>query len=297
MNARTNQLSGAWAAIGCTAALLPFLCVATYNALADGDRGAYLTHVFGSAIFGLIGSAALAMHSGLGSLMTPTVVLACTLVPSVLHGIRMIQPQLRGEPLHVIEATKENPETWGTKWESLAKDPSALTVGADGAFRIMVRPWASASLRARPEASRSVPRLQVPLGIDRAVVVEEIDLSVSTSRSGNYLGILQANRTRIQVVSYGINLTVPDDRGDVVSVDIPTLTWDDGAIHRWQLSRSFTRLTLKLDGVTLWDGPHRESLEPLGPVLIGDSQADNEHGGALTFERARVTRRLALGTT
>ncbi|MBU6152009.1 MAG: hypothetical protein KGR25_11200, partial [Chloroflexi bacterium] len=244
--------------------------------------------------FGLIGTAAVAIHSGHHFTMAPLILLACTLVPGVLHGIRMTNPYVRGKPIYVIEASKETSETWDTKWEPLAKDPSALTVGTNGAIQIAVRPWSSASLRARPEAPRSVSRLQLPLGIDRAVVVDEVDLSVSASRTGNYLGILQVNRTRIQVVPYGIKLAVPDDRGDVGSVDIATMTWDDGAVHRWQLTGSSKRLTLKLDGMTLWEGPQRE---PLEPVLIGDAQADNEHGGTLTFERARVTRSLALGAT
>lgn len=206
----------------------------------------------------------------------------------------MTNPHLRDEPFAVVEASKSNPETWATHWEALAKDPTAMTVDNDGAIRIVVRPWMSASLRARPAASQSISRLQIPLGIDHAVVHDEIDRSVSASRSGNYLGILQANRTRIQAVSYGLKLTVPDSRGDVGSVDIPTTTWDDGAVHRWQLTGTSTRLVLKLDGATLWEGPQ---YEPLRPVLIGDAQADNEHAGTLTFERARHTRSLALGST
>ena len=268
--------------------------LATFDPLIDGGWDAYAHHVLGSVFFGLIGTAAVAIHSGHHFTMAPLILLACTLVPGVLHGIRMTNPYVRGKPIYVIEASKETPETWDTNWESLAKDPSAITVGTNGSIQITVRPWASASLRARPEAPQSVSRLQLPLGINRAVVVDEIHLSVSARRSGNYLGILQANRTRIQVVSYGIKLAVPDDQGDVVSVDIPTMAWDDGAIHQWQLIGSSRQLTLKLDGATLWEGPQRE---PLTQVQIGDAQSDNEHGGTLTFERARIRRSLAIGTT
>ena len=276
-----------------TALITTVLSIATYDTLADGEWSAYRTHVIASVCFGVIGASAAAIHGGLSHLGAPAAVLACVLVPAVTHGIRLTNPYLRGEPLATVEATKARPEAWGTRWEHLAKNPASITVSADGALQVVVCPWASASLRARPEATRSVSRLQLPLGIDRAVVVDEVDLSVSASRSGNYLGILQANRTRIQVVPYGIKLAVPDDRGDVGSVDIATMTWDDGAVHRWQLTGSSRRLTLKLDGMTLWEGPQRE---PLGPVLIGDAQADNEHGGTLIFERARVTQSLALGT-
>jgi hypothetical protein len=274
--------------------LVLFFTLFTYDFLTDGEWIAYRSHVLASIAFGLIGAAATAMHRGIRSLMTPTVFLASTIVPGAMHGIRMTNPHLRGEPLTVVEATKTRPETWNTNWEALAKESSAIKVGDDGAMRIIVRPWVSASLRARPPAPRPVSRLQIPLGINQAVVVDEIDLSVSASRSGNYLGILQANRMRIQVVPYGIKLAVPDDRGDVGSVDIPNMTWDDGAVHRWQLIGSSRRLTLKLDGATLWEGAQRE---PFAPVLIGDAQADNEHGGTMTFERARVTQSLALGTT
>jgi hypothetical protein len=267
------------------------LTIVTYDVRADGDWDVYTTHLIASITFGVIGAAAIAMHSGRRALAVPSVVLACTLVPAMMHGIRLTNPYLRGEPLTSVAATKSKPETWTSEWEPLVKEASAMMVGGDGAIKIIVRPWISASLRERPRTPRPIAPLQAPLGTTRLVIQEDIDVSISTTLSGAYLGVLQADRTRIQVVPYGIKLTVPDDRGDVSSIDIANKNWSDGAIHRWQLTGTSTRLTLRLDGATLWEGPQHE---PLRPVLVGDPQADGEHGGTMTLEHARVARTLAI---
>jgi len=232
------------------------------------------------------------MQSDLRSLAIPTALLFCTLVPGVMHAIRLTNPFLNGRPISEIGATKSNPAMWNEAWEFLAPDTASISIAADGALKMAIRPWKSASIRTKLAPPMTVHPLQIPLGLKRAVVHEEIDVTASTHLTGNYLGVVQSNRTRIQIVSYGIKLTVPDNRGDVGSIDIPVTAWADGALHRWQLIGSSSLLTLKLDGSILWQGPQQEQLEP---VLIGDAQSDSEHGGSLEVVGARFTRRLSVG--
>ena len=284
--------SFAWFAMSGTAVLVSATTSVTYDTLADGDWGTYQTHVLASVCFGLLGSAAILMQSDLRSLAIPTALLACTLVPGVMHAIRLTNPFLNGRPISETGATKSNPAMWNEAWEFLAADTASISIATDGALKMAIRPWKSASIRPKLITPVAVHALQVPLGLKRAVLREEVDVTASTNLTGNYLGVVQSNRTRIQIVPYGIKLTVPDDRGDVGSIDIPVKAWADDGPHRWQLIGSSTLLTLKLDGLTLWQGPQRERLEP---VLIGDAQSDSEHGGYLEVVSARFTRRLAVG--
>ena len=284
--------SFAWFAISGTAVLVSATTSVTYDTLADGDWASYQTHVLASVCFGLLGSAALMVHAGLRSLTTPFPLLVCALVSGVMHGVRLTNPFLNGRPISEIGATKSMPATWTENWEFLAPDPASISIAADGSLKMAIRPWKSASIRTKPVPSMTVHPLQVPLGLKRAVLREEVDVTASTNLSGNYLGVLQSNRARVQVVSYGIKLTIPDNQSDVGSIDIPVKAWADGNLHRWQLTGSSTILTLKLDGLILWEGPQRERLEP---VLIGDAQSDSEHGGYLEVVSARFTRRLAVG--
>ena len=293
MNVSGLRPSFAWFAIGGAAVLVSLANFVTYNTLADGEWDAYRTHVIASVCFGLLGSAAILMQTDLRSLAVPTALLVCTLVPGVMHAIRLTNPLLNGKPLAELRATQSHPATWHEQWEFLAPDTASISVTTDGALNMVVRPWKSASIRTKLVPPVTVHPLQMPLGLKRAVLQEEIDITVSTNLTGNYLGVVQSNRTRIQIVSYGIKLTVPDDRGDVGSIDIPVKAWADGALHRWQLIGSSTLMTLKLDGSILWEGPQREQLEP---VLIGDAQSDSEHGGSLEVVGARFTRHLAVGS-
>ncbi len=294
INVSRTRPSIAWFVIIAIAILANVANIITYDILIDGDWDAYRSQIIASVCFGLIGSAAIMLHTDLKSLVIPTVLLACTLVPSVTHAIRLTNPFLNKKPFAEIRATKSNPATWHEQWEFLAPDERSISVAPNGALHIVILPWKSASIRAKPVPPVTVHPLRMPLGVYRAGVQEEVDVTVSTARTGNYLGVIQANRTRVQVVSYGIKLTVPDERGDVGSVDIPVKTWADGEPHRWQLIATSFRLALKLDEQILWEGPQRE---PLSPVLIGDAQSDSEHGGTMTFEHARFTRRLALAST
>ena len=293
INVSSLRPSFASFAIGGAAVLVSLTNLVTYNILADGDWDAYRTHVIASVCFGLLGSAAIMMQTDLRSLAIPTALLVCTLIPGVPHTIRLTNPFLNGKPLAEIGATKANPAMWHEEWEFLAPGEGSISVATDGALRMAIHPWRSASIRTKLVPPAAVHPLQMPLGLKRAVLQEEIDITVSTNLTGNYLGVVQSNRARIQIVPYGIKLTIPDDRGDVGSIDLPVKAWADGALHRWQLTGSSTLLTLKLDGLILWEGPQREQLEP---VLIGDAQSDSEHGGSLVIESARFTRRLAIGS-
>ena len=285
--------SPTWFAIGGAAVLVSLANFVTYDTLADGDFDAYKTHVIASICFGLLGSAAITVHADLRSLAIPTALLVCTLAPGVMHAIRLTNPFLNGRPISETRATKSNPAMWNEAWDFLAPDAASISIGADGALKMAVRPWKSASIRTKLVTPKRAHPLQMLLGLQRAVVDEEVDVTVSTHLTGNYLGVIQSNRTRMQIVPYGIKLTVPDNRGDVGSIDIPAKAWADGALHRWQLIGSSSLLTLKLDGSVLWEGPLREQFEP---VLIGDAQSDSEHGGYLEVVSARFTRRLAVGS-
>ena len=285
--------SPTWFTIGGAAVLVSLANLVTYDTLADGDYNAYQTHVIASICFGLLGSAAIAVHADFRNLAIPSALLFCTLAPGVMHAIRLTNPFLNGRPISENGATKSNPAMWNEAWDFLAPDATSISIAADGALEMAIRPWKSASIRAKAAAPISVHPLQVPLGLKQAILREEVDVTASTNLTGNYLGVIQSNRTRVQIVSYGIKLTVPDNRGDVGSIDIPAKAWADGALHRWQLIGSSSLLTLKLDGSVLWEGPQREQLEP---VLIGDAQSDGEHGGSLEVVGARFTRRLAVGS-
>lgn len=264
-----------------------------YNKLIDGDWREYRAHVIASLFFGLLGSLVIMRDSGFNSISTPSVLLVCTLVPTVMHGLRLTNPYVNGRPLAESLATNLNRETWRQQWDFHAPDLGTISVGPSGSLDMTIHPWASASIRAKNAQSFPIISWQIPLGATRAVINEEVDLTVTAIRTGNYLGILQANRTRIQVVSYGIKVTVPDERGDVVSVDIPIKSWADDGPHRWQLNGKSATLSLKLDGAKIWEGKQREGLEP---VFIGDTQSDNEHGGSLSVDAARFTRRLSIGS-
>ena len=189
--------SFAWFAISGTAVLVSATTSVTYDTLADGDWGTYQTHVLASLCFGLLGSAAILMQSDLRSLAIPTALLFCTLVPGVMHAIRLTNPFLNGRPISEIGATKSNPAMWNEAWEFLAPDTASISIAADGSLKMAIRPWKSASIRTKPVASMTVHPLQVPLGLKRAVLQEEVDVTVSTSLTGNYLGVVQSNRTRI----------------------------------------------------------------------------------------------------
>ena len=285
--------SPTWFAIGGAAVLASVANFSTYDIFVDGDLGPYLTHVIASICFGLLGSAAIIVHAGLRSLSTPSALLVCTLVPGVLHGARLTNPHLNGRPIAEIGATKSNPATWHEQWDFLAPNAESIDVDANGTLIMAIRPWKSASIRPKILPAVALNALQMPISLKRALVLENIDVTASTDLTGNYLGVFQSNRTRVQVVPYGIKLTIPDEQRDVGSIDIPVKAWADGELHRWQLTGSSTILTLKLDGLILWEGPQRETLEP---VLIGDAQSDSEHGGYLKLVSARFTRWLAIGS-
>jgi len=288
-SARTFSL--AWKVVSCLAILVALTNFFTYNILADGDWSLYRGHIIASTCFGLLGSTMMMMQTNLRSLMTPTVLLTCTLVPGIMHGLRLSNPYINGKPITEASASKSFPGSWIDKWDFLELDEDSISLGSDGALELTIRPRRSASVRAKRSLPRQIPRWQMPLGLNRGVMEEEIDVTLSTELTDSYLGVIHSNRARIQVVPYGIKLTLPDDRGDVGSVDIPVMAWSDHAPHRWQLFGTGTLLTFKLDGLILWAGQQHEKLEP---VLIGDAQSDSEHGGLLNIQSARFVRYLSL---
>lgn len=274
----------------CATALVVFLPIASIQSFApevDGTFQEFIILTLGCLAFGIAGSVAITSHVGMRHILVPSMLVGVTLLPVLSHVGRLSNPYLHGTPIETAVGSHLSRGSWTANWEYLAAGDQSTPIQLDNSLLINVTPWKSASIRAIPQGGPPVAVWQLPLRGSLSNEYQSLNLQVTTNRQGMYLGLIQANRLRVQLVPYGIKISHPDERNDISSTDIRNMSWSDGASHKWSLRGSIGTLTLLLDGSELWRDKQRE---PLLPLLIGDPQADGEHGGVVHVHAALYER-------
>ena len=274
----------------CAAALVVFLPIASIQSFVpevDGTFQEFVILTLGCLAFGIAGSVAITSHVGMRHILVPSMLVGVTLLPVLSHVGRLSNPYLHGTPIETAVGSHLSRGSWTANWEYLAAGDQSTPIQLDNSLLINVTPWKSASIRAIPQGGPPVAVWQLPLRGSLSNEYQSLNLQVTTNRQGMYLGLIQANRLRVQLVPYGIKISHPDERNDISSTDIRNMSWSDGASHKWSLRGSIGTLTLLLDGSELWRDKQRE---PLLPLLIGDPQADGEHGGVVHVHAALYER-------
>lgn len=276
-----------WTSAAALVVFLPIASIQSFVPEVDGTFQEFVILTLGCLAFGIAGSVAITSHVGVLHILVPSMLVGVTLLPVLSHVGRLSNPYLHGTPIETAVGSHLSRGSWTANWEYLSAGDQTTPIQLDNSLLINVTPWKSASIRAIPQGGPPVAVWQLPLRGSLSNEYQSLNLQVTTNRQGMYLGLIQANRLRVQLVPYGIKISHPDERNDISSTDIRNMSWSDGAPHKWSLRGSIGTLTLLLDGSELWRDKQRE---PLLPLLIGDPQADGEHGGVVHVHAALYER-------
>ena len=253
----------------------------TWNAVADGGLGRYSRAALISGCAAAVVWWLIRAQTGPARPAPLLASLAVLLSADAVHYVRLAHPAVRGQPVLALDV-------------SFADEASArrrLAFESTGAGKALFEPGA-VRLESPPNAT-SYMRLVVgtipdpatnwwlPVGLTLAERTERLAWRASVVRTGEYYVVADVERLLIQVVSYGLHITYPDERGEARGHEIPHPAGSDGRPHEWQVTRDSRQIALSIDGRQVWSAPQRGGLSP---IRLGETRADPQHGGSMRVE-------------
>lgn len=268
------------------------LRIATWDPIADGARARYVKTA-------LLGAAAAAAVWGLIRLQTPAssrVPLLCALgvlfAGDAVHYARLLNPITRGAPVVAVNSSFTDELAARTRW-ALETSNGGKIVVEGGALRLESPPGGNAYAIARLAAPPNpLERWWLPVGLLDRERDERIAWRASVQRTGTFYVVAELRRLLIQVVSYGVHVSYPDQNNTLRGNEIQHPVGTDGQVHEWVVARNGREIALEIDGKPAWKAPDRE---PVNQVRLGESKSDSAHAGTMRLERASYAATLNRG--
>jgi hypothetical protein len=259
------------------------LRILTWDVVADGPRARFVkTAILGAAAASTVW--ALIRVQTKAASRVPLVCAVIVLVSGdVVHYLRLANPITRGGPIVALETSFGDEAEARRSWDFETSGSGRISAES-GALRLESGPGASAYVIARLAAPPDVlQRWWLPVGLIDRERDERIAWRAAVQRTGSFYAVIELRRLLVQVVSYGLHVTYPDENNNQRGSEITHPVGSDGQPHDWRLTRGRGEVSLELDGRQVWKAPAREAFNQL---RLGDSKSDPAHGGSMRLERA-----------
>lgn len=265
------------------------LRLVTWNELADGLRDRYVkTTIFGAAsaaaVWGLM-----RLQTGAGSWVPILAAAAVLGAGDAVHYVRLANPIVHGGPVLAFNASFADESAARRQWDIETTGGGAVRFDR-GAMVLESPAGGTAYVTARLD---STPDARVmwwlPVGLGEREQAERLSWRASVERTGDFYVVTEIRQLLIQVVSYGLHLTYPDERGTARGHEINHPLGGDGQMHEWVLLRNARQISLSIDGKQVWAAPQRQLWNQ---VKLGETKADAQHGGRMRVEAVSYTSTL-----
>lgn len=267
--------------LGAILAVSVLLRLLTWNAVADGPRGAYLkTTLFGAAAAVAVW-ALVRVQASRGSWVPVIAAAAVLLSGDAVHYVRLANPIARGGPVQSFKATFEDPVAARRQWY-VEEGGDGKAQFERGYLMLNTPPNSTAFIVARLEGSTDMgTRWWLPVALAKDEPREELAWRASINRTGDFLVITEVQNLLIQAVGYGLHITYPDERGTAKGNEVAQSTVQDGRPHDWKVTRDSREIVLYIDGNRTWAAPQKG---PLRQLKLGETKIDPNHGGTVRLE-------------
>jgi hypothetical protein len=275
--------------LGAILAVSVLLRLVTWNAVADGVRGAYFKTTLFGAFAALAVWALVRVQSGRGSWIPVLAAAAVLLSGDAVHYVRLANPIAHGGPVQQFKAGFADPVAARRQWYA--------EEGGDGKVRfeggqlvLQVPPSSTAFVVARLDGSADTgTRWWLPVALAKEEPSEELTWRASIQRDGDYLVVADMQPLLIQAVTYGLHITYPDPKGTAQGHEVSNSTVLDGRPHDWKIVRNGQEIVFTVDGTRIWAAPQRG---PLRQIKLGETKVDPSHGGTIRVESVTYTSHL-----
>ncbi|HEU5317084.1 MAG TPA: hypothetical protein VFX49_13325 [Chloroflexota bacterium] len=263
--------------------LAVILRVGTWDPVADGARGRFAK----TAVLGAVAAGTVWLLVRVQSRPGSPVPLVCALLVlftgDAVHYLRLTNPITRGAPVVSLDTAFTDEAAARRGWD-LETAGGGRIAAEGGALRLESPPGGSAYVIARlPEPPDVLKTWWLPVGLMDRERSERVTWRAGVQRTGGFYAVVEIRRLLVQVVSYGLHVTYPDQNNTQRGTEINHPIGTDGQPHDWRLTRARGEITLDLDGRQVWKAPEREAINQ---VRLGDSKTDPAHGGVMRLERA-----------
>jgi hypothetical protein len=255
----------------------------TYDPVADGDHTRYVkTALFGGAAAAVVWLL-MRIQTGARSLIPLLAAAAVLLSGDAVHYVRRLNPITRGGPVQEVQTTFTEDTAARRQWD-FEITGSGKARFDQGALVLESPPSSTAYIQGQlgPTPDARV-NWWLPVGLAERERSERLSWRATVNRTRGYYVVSEMRRLVIQVVSYGIHITYPDDQNVNQGTEIQHPVGSDGQPHDWEILRDPARIRLLIDGKEIWSATQREAL---GMIKLGETRVDPEHGGSMRLERA-----------
>lgn len=261
----------------------------TWDAIADGSQPRYVkTALLGgcaAAVVWWLVRLQVGTHSR-GPLLAAAAVL---LSGDAVHYVRLAHPITRGGAVQSLVTSFEDEATVRRQWD-VDSTGAGQVLFEQGAVRLESPPQAAAYVQAR------LPRLPdvrvnwwLPVGLAERARTEHVTWRASVKRSETFYAMAELRQLLIQIVSYGVHITYPDEGKVMRGHEIVHPAGSDGLTHAWQLTRDQRQVSLSIDGQQVWSTLQQGELNQ---IKLGETKNDPQHGGSMRLEHVRYTSAL-----
>ena len=261
----------------------------TWSAVADGAHGRYLkTTLFGGMAACLVWFLIRLQTTSLSRLPLVCAVLVL-FSGDAIHYARLANPIARGAPVLQLTSSLATEAAARRDFDFETDGPGRVSF-ENGAVRLESPPNGTAYMIGRLASYPDVrANWWLPVGLAERGRAERIAFRATVNRTGGFYVVTEVRQLLVQVVSYGLHVTYPDENRQQKGTEIQHPVGTDGQPHDWLLTRDSQQISLSLDGKQVWSA---RSAEELNQVKLGETKKDPQHGGSMRVESVSYTATL-----